>query len=119
MKLYEQLNMCKFYVLLFDCFSFAAARRVCRKTNHYVGDRALVVKLLEVVENVESCTVEVTGITSAISLDHLMLYFESTKACAGGGIIKEIFMDSENGRAVLTYQNSRGFYKSNNNIQIN
>ena len=54
-----------------------------------------------------SCGVEISGISTNISRDHLMVFFESPRM-SGGDECEDFFFDPENNKAVVTYKNTKG-----------
>ena len=65
------------------------------------------------IQNIESdtplvsCGVEISGISTNISRDHLMVFFESPRM-SGGDECEDFFFDPENNKAVVTYKNTKG-----------
>jgi len=80
---------------------FVVAERVCRQS-HTLSGMTLKVTMLESQPDVDVCAVQVSGILPKHSRDFIFLYFENSRR-SGGGTIDEIFVDHEEGMAVITF----------------
>ena len=77
------------------------SERVCRQS-HTLTEMTLNVTLLESQPNIAVCAVQASGILFSHSRELISLYFESNKR-SGGGMIDDLFVDHEEGIAVVTF----------------
>jgi len=62
--------------------------------------------MLEAQPRVDVCAVQVCGLLSSHTDDHISLYFENCKR-SGGGTIDELIVDRGTGTAVITFDSSQ------------
>ena len=60
-------------------------------------------------EEPKTCTIEVQGIPSEASEEVIRLFFENKKR-SGGGEVKNVSLDKEEGTAVITFYNADGMF---------
>ena len=81
-------------------YMFVVTERVCRQS-HTLSGVTLKVTMLESQPDIDVCAVQVSGILPKHSRDFICLYFENSRS--GGGTIDDIFVDHEEGIAVITF----------------